>query len=131
MVPPFPCCPVRRQCLWKKILIEKKNENVVFEKKWTANVFNIFFINIGPNVANDIPMATRSFKIYFQNTNETVKNEPVTKLQIPNFSGDKFSHRDSQNEKLITHYEKKNRNHAKCFLFSENHVSLRIYLIEL
>ena len=52
-------------------------------------------------------MATRSFKIYFQNTNETVKNEPVTKLQIPNFPGDKFSHRDSQNEKLITHYEKK------------------------
>ena len=22
--PPFPCCPVSRQCLWKKILIEKK-----------------------------------------------------------------------------------------------------------
>ena len=22
--PPFPCCPVNRQCLWKKTLIEKK-----------------------------------------------------------------------------------------------------------
>ena len=28
-------------------------------------------------------------------------------LQIPNFLGDKFSHRDSQNETLTTHYEKK------------------------
>ena len=100
-------------------------------RKSELQTYSTFFINIGPNVANDIPMATRSFEIYFQNTNETVKNEPVTKLQIPNFPGDKFSHRDSQNEKLITHYEKKPRNHAKCFLFSENHVSLRIYLIEL
>ena len=28
-------------------------------------------------------------------------------LQIPNSLGDKFSHRDSENETLITHYEKK------------------------
>ena len=52
-------------------------------------------------------------------------------LQIPNSLGDKFSYWDSQNEALITHYEKKNRNHAKCFLFWKNHVSLRRYLIEL
>ena len=52
-------------------------------------------------------------------------------LQIPNSLGDKFSQWDSQNETLITHYEKKSRDHAKCFLFWENHVSLRIYLIEL
>ena len=25
--PPFPCCPVSRQCLWKKTLIEKKNNS--------------------------------------------------------------------------------------------------------
>ena len=52
-------------------------------------------------------------------------------LQIPNSLGDIFSQLDSQNETLITHYEKKNREHAKCFLFWENHVSLRIYLTEL
>ena len=52
--------------------------------------------------------------------------------QIPNSLGDKFSHWDSQNETRITHNEKKkNRDHAKCFLFWENHVSLRIYLIQL
>ena len=52
-------------------------------------------------------------------------------LQIPNSLGDKFSQWDSQNETLITHYEKKNRDHAKYFLFWENHASLTIYLIEL
>ena len=52
-------------------------------------------------------------------------------LQTSNSLEDKFSQWDFQNETLITHYEKKNRDHAKCFLFWENHVSLRIYLIEL
>ena len=52
-------------------------------------------------------------------------------LQISNSLGDKFSQWDSQNEIIITHDEKKNRDHAKCFLFWGNHVSLRIYLIEL
>ena len=52
-------------------------------------------------------------------------------LQIPNSLGDKFSQWDSQNETLITHYEKKNRDHAKYFLFWENQVSLRIDLMEL
>ena len=56
---------------------------------------------------------------------------PGYTLQIPNSLGDKFSQWDSQNETLITHYEKKKTDHAKCFLFWENHVSLRIYLIEL
>ena len=28
--PPFPCCPVSRQCPWKKTLIEKKN----YEELW-------------------------------------------------------------------------------------------------
>ena len=37
---------------------------------------------------------------------------PIAPQQISNSLG------DSQNETLITHYEKKqNRNHAKCFLF--------------
>ena len=57
--------------------------------------------------------------------------EKVATLQISNSLGDKFSQWDSQNEILITHDEKKNRDHAKCFLFWGNHVSLRIYLIEL
>ena len=55
----------------------------------------------------------------------------ISRLKIPNSLGDKFSQWDSQNKTLITHYEKKNRDHAKYFLFWENHVSLRIYLIEL
>ena len=65
---------------------------------------------------------------------DSLKEKPksnISTLQIPNSLGDKFSQWDSQNETLITHYEKKNRDHVKCFLFWENHVSLRIYLIEL
>ena len=49
--------------------------------------------------------------------------------QIPNSLRDKFSHWDPQNETRIIHYETKNRNRAKYFLFWENYVSLRIYLI--
>ena len=52
------------------------------------------------------------------NSNESQKHFistvaiPIAPQQISNSLG------DSQNETLITHYEKKqNRNHAKCFLF--------------
>ena len=58
------------------------------------------------------------------------RSRKCTTLQIPDSLEDKFSHWDPQNQSLISHYEKKNRNHAKCFLFWENHVSLRIYLKE-
>ena len=52
-------------------------------------------------------------------------------LQIPNSLGDKFSQWDSQNETLITHYEKNAKwDHARCFSFWENHVLLRLYLID-
>ena len=33
---------------------------------------------MGPNLANDIPTATRSFESYVQKTNQTIKNEPIT-----------------------------------------------------
>ena len=59
----------------RKIII---NKNVIFEEKHTANTFNNFFINIGPKLADDIPTATRSFESYVQNTNETIKEEPIT-----------------------------------------------------
>ena len=42
------------------------------------NAFNNFFINIGPKLADGIPTTTRSFKNYVQNTNETIKDEPIT-----------------------------------------------------
>ena len=86
-----------------------------------------------------IPHETHFLKFFFQNKAAThykifLASIPSTftcTLQIPNSLGDIFSQLDSQNETLITHYEKKNRDHAKCFLFWENHVSLRIYLTEL
>ena len=59
----------------RKIII---NKNVIFEEKHIANAFNNFFINIGPKLADDIPTATRSFESYVQNTNETIKEEPIT-----------------------------------------------------
>ena len=59
----------------RKIII---NKNVIFEEKHIANAFNNFFINIGPKLADDIPTATRSFESYIQNTNETIKEEPIT-----------------------------------------------------
>ena len=57
---------------------ERVNKNVIFEEKHIANAFNNFFINIGPKLADDIPTATRSFESYVQNTNETIKEEPIT-----------------------------------------------------
>ena len=59
----------------RKIFI---NKNVIFEEKRTAKAFNNFFINIGPNLADDIPTSRRFFESYVQKTNETIKDEPIT-----------------------------------------------------
>ena len=59
----------------RKIVV---NKNVIFEEKHIANALNNFFINIGPKLADDIPTATRSFESYVRNTNETIKEEPIT-----------------------------------------------------
>ena len=40
------------------------NKNVIFKEKHITNVFNNFFINIGPKVTDDIPTATRPFGSY-------------------------------------------------------------------
>ena len=58
--------------------LERVNKNIIFEEKDIANAFNNFFINVGPKLADDIPTATRSFESYVQNTNETIKEEPIT-----------------------------------------------------
>ena len=54
------------------------NKNVIYEERHIANAFNNFFINIGPKLADDIPTTTRSFESYVQNTNQTIKEEPIT-----------------------------------------------------
>ena len=54
------------------------NKDVIYEEKHIANAFNNFFFNIGPKLADDIPTATRFFENYVQNTNETIKEEPIT-----------------------------------------------------
>ena len=59
----------------RKIFIKK---NVIFEEKQIANAFNNFFIIVGPNLANEILTATRSFECYVRKTNETIKVEPIT-----------------------------------------------------
>ena len=58
--------------------LERVNKNIIFEEKDIANAFNNFFINVGPKLADDIPTATRSFESYVQNTNETIKEKPIT-----------------------------------------------------
>ena len=63
----------------RKIVI---NRNVIFEEKHIANTFNNFFINIGSKLADDIPTATRSFESYVQNTNETMKEGPITSNEL-------------------------------------------------
>ena len=48
--PPFPCCPVSRQCPWKKTLIEKKRHIMVllpkcsYFKKISAGIFILFLV---------------------------------------------------------------------------------------
>ena len=58
-----------------KIVIDK---NVIFEEKRIAYECNNFYINISPNLADDIPTATRSFESYVQKTNEARKDETMT-----------------------------------------------------
>ena len=55
------------------------NKNDIFEEKRVANKFNIFFINIGPNLANDIPTGLQDLlKVTCKKTNERIKDEPIT-----------------------------------------------------
>ena len=54
------------------------NKNVIIEGKHIAKAFSNFFIKIGLKLTDDIPTATRSFKSYVQNTNETIKEKPIT-----------------------------------------------------
>ena len=54
------------------------NKNVITEEKQIANIFNNSFLNIGPNLADGISLATRSFESYFQKPNETIKDESIT-----------------------------------------------------
>ena len=49
-----------------------------FRKSKFQTLFNNFFINIGLKLANDTPMATRSFETYIRKNNETMQDEPVT-----------------------------------------------------
>ena len=65
--------------LLRKIVI---NKNVIFEEKQIANTFNSFFINSGPKLANGIPTFLRSLESYFQNTNETLKEEPIAIIEL-------------------------------------------------
>ena len=94
--------------MWKALELPKMSKKLNLKRSWTSWD------------QKKLPV-TITHKIF----------ETISTLQIPNSLGDKFAQLYSQNETLITHYENKNRDHAKCFLFWENHVSLRIYLIEL
>ena len=62
-------------------------------------------------------MTTNIFTIFIIIRVKQIQIMDMFTLQIPNSLGDKFSRSDSQNETFITHYEKKNRNHDKFFLF--------------
>ena len=58
--------------LLRKIFI---NKNDIFEEKRIAN--NNLVINIGLNMADDIPMAKKSSQSYLHKTNETIKDQPI------------------------------------------------------
>ena len=62
-------------------------------------------------------MTTNIFTIFIIIRVKQIQIMDMFTLQIPNSLRDKFSRSDSQNETFITHYEKKNRNHDKFFLF--------------
>ena len=50
--PPFPCCPVSRQCPWKKILIEKKRKKKKLSKRlWLFSNFAISLNFLSKNFA--------------------------------------------------------------------------------
>ena len=104
--------------LFQKLSFDNSNQKVRQNRYQRNLVLSNFpvFVNFLPNILSGTVWAN----IFFFIT-----------MQIPNSLGEKFSQWDCQNETIITHYEKKNRDHAKCFLFWENHVSLRIYIIEL
>ena len=66
---------IMKEVIGKSILIHSTLPRKIIIN---GNALNNFFINIGPKLADDIPTTTRSFESYVQNTNETIKEKPIT-----------------------------------------------------
>ena len=108
---PFPCCPVNRECSWKKTQIEKKKNYI--KNRFFSNIFNIitiknkFMIGISWLVSHEVC-------IHIQYFFGVVRNKLQTK-------------EDQKFEKRICHV-----NHALYFdqwkTFSTNYKPMRVWL---
>ena len=56
------------------------NENVITNKNYTAEIFTVFFINVGSSLLSKIPKAKRSFNIYIR---KSVVNFSLILLKNP------------------------------------------------
>ena len=60
------------------------NNIEVNEDKRIANEFNNFFIDIGPELAKQIPRPARSFESYVPKSNSTMSTGPISVNELKN-----------------------------------------------
>ena len=60
------------------------NKIGIFEKAILTEIFNKFFVNIGPNLANKIPESNLSFKPYLQNFDCIMPESDLTMIELNN-----------------------------------------------
>ena len=56
----------------------------VHEEKGIANEFNNFFIDLGPELAKEIPGPAKSFKSYVLESNSTMRTGPISVNELKN-----------------------------------------------
>ena len=66
-------CTTKSSTLPTKILVNKTG---IFDAKKIADEFNIFFTNIGTDLANEIPNASKQFDSYIIKVNISMESQP-------------------------------------------------------
>ena len=62
----------------------KKKEGFIYDEEQIANEFNIFFTNIGPNLASKIPTVDKSFEGYLTKNEKLIDNTELSFNEFEN-----------------------------------------------
>lgn len=58
------------------------DSNTISNKKTMTDVFNDFFINVGPNLAAKIPQSTRNYKSFLDRSESAMETSPLTREEL-------------------------------------------------
>ena len=74
-------CTTKSSTLLTKITVNKTD---IFDIKKIADEFNKFFTNIGTDLANKIPNASKRFDFYITKVNTNMESQPLSITELKN-----------------------------------------------